>query len=540
MTDGPWSSFPLQVGTQAQNVRALISTQANNIITVGPEGCPSFYPSDCPDSRGQFFLTNESLTWVPNSIFNLGIEQNLGLDTTSDAGFDTVTLGWQGSGGPTVQHSTVFNLASPIYWLGAFGLRPDPTNFTTQNDPQPSFMSQLVNNNTIPSLSYGYTAGNQYRLSKVFGSLVLGGYDENRFDGTKNISMTMGEDINRDLLVYLQDIKTDAGSPSNLLPDGSISIMIDSTVAQLYLPESACTAFEQAFGLTYDNTSDFYLVNTSLHKTLQSQNANVTFTLGNSSTGGSTVDIVLPYSAFDLTVDFPNVQNPNTSMYFPLKRVADGNDTQYTLGRTFLQEAYLIADYDQRNFTVAPCIWDSDKVSTSSIKSILRANETSSQGQGDSSSSTGAIAGGVVGGVVGAIALFGAIFWFFRRRKQTEKKRLAELEANSAAGGAGKSSQDSGHEGKPFISAPMGGELGGGEIHELNSQHKPFAQEMDSPYKMDPNKHGYSEMDGGQYYGPNGKGGAAEMHGSTPIYEMQGSEVQEMPTPDIYPQDRKR
>lgn len=434
-----------------------------------------------------------------------------------------------------MEHSTVFNLASSIYWLGAFGLRPDPANFTTQNDPQPSFMSQLVNNNSIPSLSYGYTAGNQYRLSKVFGSLVLGGYDENRFDGTKNISMDLAVDINRDILPYLQAITTDAGSPSNLLPDGSISIMIDSTVAQIWLPESACTAFEQAFGLTYDDTSQFYLVNSSLHDTLQAQNANVTFTLGTASSGGSTVDIVLPYSAFDLTLGFPNVEN--STSYFPLKRAA--NDTQYTLGRTFLQEAYLITDYDNRNFTVAPCIWDSDKVSTSSIKSILRANETSAGDNGGSSSNTGAIAGGVVGGVVGAVIIAGVIVWFFRRRKQTEKKRLAELEANNAAAAGGKTSQDSNHEGKPFISGPIGGELGGGEIHELNSRQKPLPQEMDSPYKMDPNNHGYSEMEGGEYYGP-GKGVPAEMHGSVPIYEMAGSDVHEMPTPEIRPADQKR
>ncbi|KAK4506800.1 hypothetical protein PRZ48_000533 [Zasmidium cellare] len=534
--DGPWSSFPLQVGNHAQNVRALVSTQANTVITVGADGCPSFYPSNCNDLRGQLFLPNESITWVANSVYNLGIEQNLGMDPDSDVGFDTVTLGWQGSGGPSVQRATVFNLASPDYWIGAFGLRPDPANFTNQNDPQLSFMQQLVNNNTIPSLTYGYTAGNQYRLSKVFGSLVLGGYDENRFDTTKNVSLGMGADINRDLLIWVQSITTDAGSPSNLLPDGGISILIDSTIGPLWLPESACTAFEQAFGLTYDNTSEFYLVNSSLHDTLQAQNANVTFTLGAAQTGGSTVDVVLPYGAFDLSVDFPNVQNPNTSMYFPLKRAA--NDTQYTLGRTFLQEAYIIVDYDNHNFTVAPCTWDSNKVASSSLQSILRANETSSENSGGSSSNTGAIAGGVVGGVVGAVIIIGAIIWFMRRKKQTEKKRLAELEATNAAA-AGKSSQDSANEGKPFISQPMGGELGGGEIHELNSTHKPFAQEMESPFKMDPNKHGYSEMDGGEFYGPNAKNQAAEMHGDTPVFEMPGSDVHEMPTPEVRPQDQK-
>jgi len=87
----------------------------------------------------------------------------LGLDDEANYGFDTVTLGWQGSGLPTVQHSTIANMATFDFWLGTFGINPQPANFTTYTDPQPSFMTQLKNNNTIPSLSWGYTAGNQYR-----------------------------------------------------------------------------------------------------------------------------------------------------------------------------------------------------------------------------------------------------------------------------------------------------------------------------------------------------------------------------------------
>ncbi|KAK4635906.1 hypothetical protein CLAFUW4_01572 [Fulvia fulva] len=532
--DGPWSSFPLQVGTAAQNIRAFISTASFSVLTVGADGCPSFYPGDCANQRGFLFLPNKSLTWVPNSIFQIGVGVNLNQDTTADAGFDTVTLGWQGAGGPSVAHSTVFNLADPKYWLGSFGLNPRPANFTTYNDPQPSYMQQLVNNNTIPSLSYGYTAGNQYRLNQVYGSLVLGGYDENRFDATKNVSIPLYSDQSRDLLVNVQSITS---GTTNLLPGGSISMFIDSTTAQIWLPETACTAFEQAFGLTYDNTSSLYLVNSSLHTTLQQSNPSVTFTIGSETTGGETVDIVLPYGAFDLQATFPSVQNPNTSYYFPLKRAQ--NETQYTLGRTFLQEAYLIADYDRQNFTVAPCIWDQDKVSSASLKSILRTNETSSDGGSGSSSNTGAIAGGVVGGVLGAAVIVGAILYFLRRRKQGERRRLAELEGKDAAvGGAGKHSDDSAAKGKPFISQPMGGELGGGDIHELNAPYKQQAQEMDSPYKVDPNKHGYSEMEGGEYFGPS-KGAPAEMHGSAPIYEMAGSDVHEMPAGER-PTDVKR
>lgn len=527
--DGPWSSFPLQVGNRVQNVRVQIGTAATSVVTVSAEGCPGEYGPNCGDSRGLLFYPNESLTWIENSIFNIGINNALGLDTQADAGFDTVTIGWQGSTTATVEHNVVFNADSATYWLGLFGLNPRPTNFTTYTDPQPSFIQQLVNNGTIPSLSWGYTAGNQYRFNRVLGSLVLGGYDEDRFDTNSKISMGFNTDISRDLLVNVQAIATDAGSPSNLLPDGSIPMFLDSTVGPMWLPESACEAFEQAFGLTYDETSTFYLVNDSLHDTLVSTNANVTFRLGTQSTGGETVDIILPYGAFDLTLAFPNIMNPNSSHYFPLKRATD--ESQYKLGRTFFQEAYVIADYDRQNFTVAPCQWATDPSSQNTIRSILRSNETSTD-DGGSSSNTGAIAGGVVGGVVGAIAIAGLALFLVRRKKQTEKKRLAELDAKSADGtaGADKASSD-GSEVKPFISAPIGGELGGGEIHELNTTYKLPPQEMDSPYKVDPNKHGYSEMgvEHGEFFAPS-KGVPAEIRNNTPIYEMAGSDVHEIGT----------
>jgi len=46
--------------------------------------------------------------------------------------------------------------------------------------------------------------------------------------------------------------------------------------------------------------------------------------------------------------------------YFPLKR-AD-NDTQYTLGRVFLQNAYVIANYEFFNFSVHQAIYPDTSV----------------------------------------------------------------------------------------------------------------------------------------------------------------------------------
>lgn len=527
ITDGPWSSFPLQLGggtVQKQNVRVMPSTAAYNTWVINDQGCPPYYVEDCANNRGFIYNQNDSVTYIPESIYDMEIETNLGLGTKGNGGYEDITLGWQGSGGPELDHMPLFDIADSNYWIGVFGLNPLPTNFSTLNRPQPSFMQTLYNQNKIPSRSYGYTAGNQYRFNKVFGSLTLGGYDENRFEPT-NTSFGFYPDISRDLLVNLKSITTDKGSPSDLLPDGQISIYLDSTTPNIWLPESACEAFENAFDLTYDNLTSRYLVNDTLHETLTELDPSVTFTLVNSA--GDEVEITLPYGAFDLTASFPIVPNGTTEHYFPLQRAA--NDTQYTLGRTFFQEAYIIADYDRGNFTVAPCAWDETAVHTTSIHSILSPNNTAAVEDAQKSSSgspisAGAIAGLVIG-VVAAIALLGLALWLIHRRKQ--KRKTTSAAAHLASNDAETKSIDGG-EGKPFISQPIGGELASdAEIHELTAQHKLAPAEMDSPYKTDPNKVGYSEMEGGGYFGP-GKGGAHEMHGSTPVYEMEGSEVQEM------------
>jgi len=78
-----------------------------------------------------------------------------------------------------------------------------------------------------------------------------------------------------------------------------------------------------------------YWVNDTLHEQLLSFNVNVTFAIGDTTIGGPTVQIVLPYASFDLEAKLPFALD--TMRYFPLQRAV--NETQYTLGRAFLQEA---------------------------------------------------------------------------------------------------------------------------------------------------------------------------------------------------------
>ncbi len=240
-------------------------------------------------------------------------------------------------------------------------------------------------------------------LKQVYGQLIFSGYDTSRFK-ENTVSFSMAEDVTRDLVVALQSISY-SGSKSATLLSSPIDIMIDSTDPNLWLPEEVCDAFESAFGLTLDKDHGLYLVNETQRNTLLDSSAEVSFRLSDVKSGGDTVTIVLPYAAFDLTAKNPLVHN--TSHYFPLKRA--NSSGQYTLGRTFLQEAYLSVDYERKVFNVSACVWNQGaKETIVAITSKDDPNSPSGTG-GDGSGSSSGFSGGAIAGIVVACAIVGLL-----------------------------------------------------------------------------------------------------------------------------------
>ena len=170
------------------------------------------------------------------------------------------------------------------------------------------------------------------------GSLTFGGYDASQWE-PNDVSFTLADDTTFDLMVGLRSIKstTPNGTALSFL-SSPVLAFIDTTLPILYLPPDACQAFEQAFNLEWDEKFSLYLIDPDSHTNNTAKNPNITFTMGDSTSGGPTVDIVLPYASFDLTATFPYV--PQTMRYFPLRPAH--NSSQVTLGRAFLQEAYVI------------------------------------------------------------------------------------------------------------------------------------------------------------------------------------------------------
>lgn len=166
--------------------------------------------------------------------------------------------------------------------------------------------------------------------------------------------------------------------------------------------------------ITWNVTEELYLLEPWTYQALVAANPNFTFTLAN---GTSKVDITVPYAALDLNVVLPInrvVPRNQTQKYFPVKRSTD--KSQYTLGRAFLQEAYLQVDYHRRIFNISQAAWPESDFA-SDPKPLYPPNNNTQTATADPKNSTsisnglsqsqknGAIAGGVIGGVLLLCAL---------------------------------------------------------------------------------------------------------------------------------------
>lgn len=427
--DGWWSSFFVQIGTPGQTVQLLPGTSSSAGDTtwvVIDQGCSvtNSNLTGCPYGRGELFQSNFSSTWSVQQLGGGGLyslntfeESSLGLSGNAYYGFDTVNLGLPGAGLPSLTHQIVAGYATNDFWIGSLGLSPIPFNFTSLDDPQPSLVSSLRNQSLIQSLSWAYTAGAYYKSPPVLGSLTLGGYDTTRFVAN-NATFAFGADFSRDLLVGLHTISYDTDGSTPLLAT-SIDVFIDSMVTQLWLPTEVCQAFEQAFNLIWHETASLYLISEDTHNSLLAQNPSFIFTIGASGgIPGDTVNISLPYAAFDLNVSKPMAGAP--SRYFPLKRAE--NYTQYTLGRVFLQEAYVVADYDRQNFSVSQALFPSTSVAQN--LAAIEAPEGGSSIQRQRGISKSAIAGTVIGAVVALTVCLAFLFWY--RTCQARKNKTTE------------------------------------------------------------------------------------------------------------------
>ncbi|EOA82422.1 uncharacterized protein SETTUDRAFT_82601, partial [Exserohilum turcica Et28A] len=425
--DGKWSTFVVRVGTPEQSFRVLPSTVTSETFLPLAGACKdnqTISKQDCAFSRGaeiyqgrtnNGFQANLSSTWHEIGIYQTATREELGYNASGLYGLDTLGLMIANSGGPTLTNQTIGAVINPRLWVGWLGMDVKPSNFSDFENPQRSLIKTLKDEGYIPSLSYGYTAGAYYKKPNVYGSLTYGGYDQSRFV-PNNVTFPFDANDSRKPSLSIQRIVTQNMSDSivSLLPDKAPYTLIDFAEPQIWLPVSVCDQFALAFNLTYDNSTDLYLVDPATHAKLLETNPTVTFALGQTPSDLSgTVNIVLPYSAFDQQASYPIYDTPTN--YFPIRRAY--NESQYTLGRTFFQEAYVRIDYERSNFSVHQALFPAPDDKQQIVPISSPDVKVRPRGLG-----RGAIAGIAVGSILMLLILLSAALCFCRRRAKRVKE----------------------------------------------------------------------------------------------------------------------
>jgi hypothetical protein len=276
-------------------------------------------------------------------------------------------------GGMTVPNVSLALLSDsyavyPDQWyplsVGCLGLGAPITvnqSFTTNGGPSinASLVPGYLNaHSQIPSNSFAMHIGSVN--PPMPGSLLFGGYDQNRIIGD-----ILSETDDYTKAISLKDISirvVDGSSPWTFqskpgllaannasISSGGIKVSVDGCSPYLTLPKSTCDAITDHLPVDYDQSLGLYIWKTDDPKYSQivSSASSLDFTfLGGSNT--QTVTISVPFRHLNLTLTAPLVDSDK--QYFPCYTGASGG---YTLGRAFLQDAFVGAHWDQKLWWLA-------------------------------------------------------------------------------------------------------------------------------------------------------------------------------------------
>jgi hypothetical protein len=171
--DGKWSTFYINIGDadgsgSGHNFKVLVSTSsAETLVPSQSEWCSS----DCAKERGiQIFNgeqplgfdTGSSSSWKKSGLNNIPLpEWWSGGERNGTWGSDNVGLGESSKESIILTEQVVVTYTFRDFYLGSFGLAAGSVQAgSSVNYP---FLYNLAKAGTIPSVSYGHTAGASYR-----------------------------------------------------------------------------------------------------------------------------------------------------------------------------------------------------------------------------------------------------------------------------------------------------------------------------------------------------------------------------------------
>lgn len=376
--DGPWHAVQVYIGTPQQPISLYPGgTLRSHFLT--PQICSNktLSPGSCYATVGGLYNSNSSSTAFINSKFSAFTDfSHGGLRVRGPAGIgalDDIRIGQGAVPNATIAiHNDVESIypggATQALQVGTLGLGYLGTGQLQSFTGTASALS----GNVIPGYlkAMNITSSNSFGLHigsvrpKIPSSLYFGGYDQNRICG--NVSSQQGPFANIDGdvpsgFIDLLDISInviDGSSPWNtssingILTSGnssvgsSLSVVMLPEAPYLNLPKSTCDAIIAWLPVTYQPNIGLYTWNIDDPQYLKivSSASALSFAFRKDQLNSQNITINVPFSLLNLTLEAPLSKNPIP--YFPCNAQSYG---KYSLGRAFLQAAFIGANWNANN-----------------------------------------------------------------------------------------------------------------------------------------------------------------------------------------------
>lgn len=287
-------------------------------------------------------------------------------------------------------------------------------------------------------------------------SVTLGGFDTSRFvDHGEDFTITKEDTLLRTLVRGIQvsangSQKAPEDWDSDILElsswDKAFTALIDTSTPFMWLPDNVCEEFASALGLDYRDDLELYTISNDRYRDYRHTDS-YTFTFSLSSTDNNddlgdplgtkgVVNITMPIQTFVSTVEYPFHDEAISYgaaaiPYFSLRK--SGDNSTFVIGRSFLQETYLVTQYDKGTFSLHQALFPDDPERDANLVAIEQPSDSpypAPPPPPKDGLSKGQIVGIVIGGSA-AVLLCIIGWWYFRRRKAAKAEGVPGVVSES-------------------------------------------------------------------------------------------------------------
>jgi hypothetical protein len=282
-----------------------------------------------------------------------------------------------------------------------------------------TFLNTVVQIGAAPSRSWGLWTGSRSIRNPIDGLLTIGGYDRARVQGDLS-TFQMFDDC--PTCVVISEMTYDyPGGSSSLFPNSSetFDVSLEPFERGIQVPQDVFESFARASNGMWDSSLGLLTYSAA---NPPSGNISVTLSNGYTTIIPSEELFVMPrlyseegvYSISNDTIIISELANYTAPGYVA------------SWGIPYLTMNYMVVDYDEGSFKMAPAFRESFGEDGGSVIENLCTPGISTTPSPSPAPSvikhtpTGAIAGGVVGGVGGLALIAGLLYFvFFRKRKRS-------------------------------------------------------------------------------------------------------------------------